>query len=512
MFHIRSAALVGLDAVTVDVEGDVSRMLPNFIIVGLPDAAIRESRERVRVAIKRSGFPFPTTKVTVNLAPADIKKEGPAYDLPIAVAILAAQGSLTPPPWKTDHALFLGELAFDGTLKPVAGVLPVAIAAPALGFTELYVPAANAAEAALAPGVTVYPVRALTELVRHLQGVETIAPQPVSAWVPLIPQPECDFAHIKGQPSAKRALEIAAAGGHNVLLSGPPGAGKTMLARAFPGILPAMTFEESLESTKIYSIAGLTDRNHPVVATRPFRAPHHSASGVALIGGGSWPKPGEVSLAHRVVLFLDEFPEFPRLVLENLRQPLEDGTVTISRVHGTLRFPAKFILVAAQNPCPCGNAGDPGAVCSCPPAQVARYGRRVSGPLLDRIDLHVEVPKLKTDEIFTASAAESSSSIRARVERARETQRRRFAKTGILTNAEMSAPVMKRFCARDAACDALLRSSIDRLRLSVRGLTRVLKVARTVADLAGEADIATVHLAEALQFRERHHSVPDTAI
>jgi len=507
-----SAAVIGLDAVTIEVEADIAQGLPNFAIVGLPDKAIQEARERVKAALKNCGLPFPRNRLTVNLAPADIKKEGPAYDLPIAVAILAAGECFPEPGAQGRRRLFIGELSLDGSLRPITGCLPAALLALEKGFEELYLPAANAAEAALVldvggtdHGLKIFPVRNLPELALHLRGESPLAACGPTGYPDGSPRPgaeEIDFAHIKGQFQAKRALEIAAAGGHNVLFSGPPGSGKTLLARSFPTILPELTREERLEITKIHSVAGLTGHGR-LVDERPFRSPHHTASGIALIGGGAWPKPGEVSLAHRGVLFLDEFPEFSRSVLENLRQPLEDGFVTVSRAQGTLRFPAKFMLVAAQNPCPCGFATDPDATCTCLPAQVIKYRKKISGPLLDRIDLHVEVPKIKVEEIFTAESAESSAAVRARVQAARGRQLARFAGAKIVTNAEMSNRLLKKYCALSGETEALLRQAVEKMKLTARAYYRTLKLARTIADLAGEADIGRCHVAEALQFRER---------
>jgi magnesium chelatase family protein len=509
-----SAAVIGLDAVPVETEADISQGLPNFVIVGLPDASVQEARERVKTALKNSGLPFPRTRLTVNLAPADIRKEGPAYDLPIAVAICLAGNAAGGE--AMGKRLFIGELALDGSLRPVSGALPIAIMALERGFEELFLPEGNAEEAALVCRRTgengralhIYPVRHLPQLIGHLRGETAIQPyQPAPETNATASGNEAgsgdfDFAYIKGQMQAKRALEIAAAGGHNLLFSGPPGAGKTLLARSLPSILPPMDPAETLEVTKIYSVAGLTGHGR-LVTERPFRSPHHTASGAALIGGGSWPKPGEVSLAHRGVLFLDEFPEFSRAVLENLRQPLEDGFVTISRAQSSLRFPAKFILVAAQNPCPCGYASDPDVVCSCPPAQVVRYRKKISGPLLDRIDLHVEVPKMNFVELFSKEAPEPSAAVRRRVEAARAAQTARFRGAGIFTNSEMNQKMLKRFCALDDRTETLLRAASERLRLSARAYARVIKIARTVADLDGAAEIGQEHAAEALHFRER---------
>ncbi|HHH12335.1 MAG TPA: ATP-binding protein [Candidatus Moranbacteria bacterium] len=499
---VYSAAIVGLDGEKVDVQADVSSGLHSFGIVGLPDAAVKESRDRVSSAIKNSGFRPPNRcgRVTVNLAPADLPKSGPIYDLPIALALLAATDQLRVD-W--EEKMFIGELALDGTVRPVVGTLVLTLLARKLGVREVFVPEQNAAEARVVSGVRVYPLSSLRQAVEHLGGDSPLEPLPqiafediedVSAEVAAV-----DMKDVRGQEHAKRALEIAAAGGHNVLLSGTPGSGKTLMARAMPGILPKLTFAESLEITKIYSIAGQLPPEVSLLKRRPFRSPHHSSSAVSLIGGGTVPKPGEISLAHHGVLFLDEFAEFPKSVLENLRQPLEDGFVSVSRARGSALFPADFVLVAAMNPCQCGYAGDPYHPCACPPSQLARYRRKISGPIMDRIDLHVSVGRVKIDKLQSDRDGEPSAAIRERVEAARRAQRRRFGDRR--TNAGMNVADIKKFCRLDREGAALLRKAIVGMKLSARSYHRLIKIARTIADLAGSEEIKSAHIAEAVGYR-----------
>ena len=502
---IGSAAVLGLEALPVQVEVDVRRggQAGVVTIVGLPNAAVRESSERVQAAIRNSGLTFPgTRRLTINLAPADLRKEGPAYDLPIAIGVLTASGQL--PPDALDGAVLMGELSLDGSLRHVRGVLPMADMARHAEIDTLYVPAADAQEAALIPGPEVYPVETLAQLVRHLQGFEALAPLAGdSQMVPQPPPPAVDFGEIKGQEHAKRALEVAAAGGHNLMMVGPPGAGKTLMARALPGILPALSLEEALEVTRIYSISDKLPPDTPLIQQRPFRAPHHTISHAGLVGGGHWPRPGEISLAHRGVLFLDEMPEFSRRVLEVMRQPLEDKVVTISRAQGSLTFPANFMLIAAMNPCPCGYFGDPKRECTCSMGMIQRYRKRISGPLLDRIDLHIEVPRVPFDKLTNIARGESSDAVRARIDRARRAQQTRLAPLGMACNADMRPGEIRQFCALRDDAQALIRAAMRQMHLSARGYHRVLKVSRTIADLEGSANIESHHVAEALQYRTR---------
>ena len=489
--------LQGIGGYEVLLEVYISNGLPAFDVVGLPDAAVREARERVRAAIKNNGYRFPVSRMTVNLAPADKKKAGTLYDLPMFIGILAADGDIDEP---GDDCAFIGELSLSGELRPVYGALPMAIAAARCGVKKLFVPADNAAEAAFADGISVYPVKNVDELLRLMRGEVNIEPAAAPALDTLMEHMP-DFSEVKGQENVKRALEIAAAGGHNILIVGPPGAGKSMMAKRLPGILPDMSRGEMIQSTEIYSVAGLTSREHPIVSMRPFRAPHHTVSAAGLSGGGTSPRPGEISLAHNGVLFLDELPEFRSDVLEVLRQPLEDGEVTVSRVAGTVTYPSRFMLVCAMNPCKCGWYGHPSGRCRCTERDVRRYHSKISGPLLDRIDLIVEVPALDYEELSRRSSAERSADIKKRVNAAREIQRRRFGGDGTMCNAHIGSREMSEICALDAEGEALMHAAFDSMRLSARSYDRILRVARTIADLDGQERISPEHVAEAIQYR-----------
>lgn len=503
---VQSCAVIGLEGALIEVELDISNGLQAFQIVGLPDAAVNESRERVRSAIKNSGCLFPFKRIIVNLAPADLRKEGPAYDLPIAVGILVASQDIQAPELDLSKKLFLGELSLDGTLRHTTGILPMVALASERRMREIFVPAVDAMEAALVQGVSIYPVETLTQLVAHLNGQKPIEPyvpdRSVLDAAEILPVGQ-DLAAVRGQEHVKRALEVAASGGHNVLMSGPPGSGKTLLARSAPSILPRMVIEEALEVTKIYSVSGMLPADKPLVVQRPFRAPHHTISHAGLVGGGRIPRPGEISLSHRGVLFLDELPEFGQNVLEVLRQPLEDKLVTISRAQGTITYPANFMLIAAMNPCPCGYSGDPVRDCTCTATAIMRYQKRISGPLLDRIDIHVEVPRIDYEKLADKRKAESSATVRQRVQAARERQLQRLATTRLTCNAEMGPAEVRELCQVDASGEKLLKAATQQLHLSARAYHRVLKLSRTIADLAGSELILANHLAEAIQYRPR---------